>query len=73
MLFTVEEHSRFGGLGAAVAEIVVQTCPVPMRILGFPDEWSPAGSSAQLFDHYGFTAEKLAARIRQELPNRHSR
>ena len=50
LLFTLEEHSIHGGLGAAVAEIVVQTCPVPVRILGFPDEWAPAGSSAQLFN-----------------------
>jgi transketolase len=68
LLFTLEEHSVHGGLGAAVAEVVVQSCPVPMRILGFPDAWSPAGSSAELFEHYGFTAAKLAQRIRAELP-----
>ena len=73
LLFTLEEHSIHGGLGAAVAEVVVQTCPVPVRILGFPDEWAPAGSSAQLFNHYGFTAEKIAARVRAELPVKLSR
>ena len=67
LLFTVEEHSIYGGLGAAVAEVVVQTCPVPVRILGFPDEWAPAGSAAELFDYYGFTAQKLANRIREAL------
>jgi transketolase len=67
LVFTMEEHSAFGGLGAAVAELLVQCCPVPMRILGFPDEWAPAGSSAELFEHYGFTANKVAARIRAEL------
>jgi transketolase len=72
LLFTLEEHSVLGGLGAAVAEVVVQTCPVPMRILGFPDEFAPAGSSAQLFKHYGFAPEKLAEKIRQELANRQS-
>ncbi|HEY9053191.1 MAG TPA: transketolase C-terminal domain-containing protein, partial [Rectinemataceae bacterium] len=54
-ILTVEEHSIHGGLGAAVAEIVVQTRPVPMRILGVPDEWAPCGSSAELFRHYGLT------------------
>jgi transketolase C-terminal domain/subunit len=44
-----------------------------MRILGFPDEFAPAGSSSQLFDHYGFTPEKLAAKIRQELHPESSR
>jgi transketolase len=67
LVFTVEEHSVYGGLGSAVAEILVQTCPVPMRILGFPDEWAPAGSPAELFEHYGFTARKLAERVRAEL------
>jgi len=73
LLFTVEEHSLYGGLGAAVAEVVVQTCPVPVRILGFPDEWAPAGSPAELLDHYGFTAGKLAAKIREELSLRSGR
>lgn len=70
-IVTVEEHSIFGGLGAAVAEAVVQHRPVPMRILGFPDEFVPAGSSAELFEHYGLTPEKLAGTIRaffEELP-----
>ncbi len=69
-IFAVEEHSRYGGLGSAVAEVVVQSCPVPVRILGFPDEWAPAGSSAELFDHYGFTPRKLADRIRRELSSK---
>lgn len=60
-IVAVEEHSMYGGLGAAVAEVVVQSRPLPMRILGFPDEWAPAGSSAELFEHYGFTAENIAA------------
>jgi transketolase len=67
LVFTLEEHSVHGGLGAAVAEVLVQSCPVPVRLLGFPDEWAPAGSSAQLFEYYGFTPEKLAARVLQEL------
>ena len=37
-IITVEEHSISGGLGGAVAEVVAQSTPVPMRILGIPDE-----------------------------------
>jgi len=62
-IITVEEHSVNGGLGAAVAEVVVQNHPVPMKILGFPDEFVPSGSSAELFDYYGLTAPKLAESI----------
>lgn len=59
-IVTVEEHSVYGGLGSAVAEIVVQEAPVPMAFVGFPDEWAPAGSPKELFGHYGITARNIA-------------
>lgn len=59
-IITVEEHSIFGGLGAAVAETVVQHKPVPMKIIGFPDEYLVNGTSDQLFEHYGLTMNKIA-------------
>jgi transketolase len=62
-IVTIEEHSIFGGLGAAVAEVVVQHRPVPMRIMGFPDEWAPAGTSAELFAHYGLTPKGIVASV----------
>ena len=55
-IVTVEEHSIHGGLGAAVAECVVQHRPVMMRLLGVPDEPAIAGSSAEVFRHYGLDA-----------------
>ncbi|MBD0382759.1 transketolase family protein [Paenibacillus sedimenti] len=58
-IITVEEHSIFGGLGAAVAEVVVQHQPVPMRILGIPDEPAIAGKTAEVFNHYGLTPDNL--------------
>ena len=60
-LITVEEHSIYGGLGAAVAEIVTQNYPVRMRILGIPDEPAITGDPAQVFKYYQLTAEDIAA------------
>ncbi|MCU0503365.1 MAG: transketolase [Anaerolineae bacterium] len=54
-IVTVEEHTTFGGLGGAVAEVVVTTHPAPMRILGFPGVFAPTGSAAWLFEHFGLT------------------
>ncbi len=54
-IVTVEEHTTFGGLGSAVAEVVATTHPVPMRILGFPGVFAPTGSAAWLFEHFGLT------------------
>lgn len=58
-IITVEEHSIFGGLGAAVAEVVVQHQLVPMRIIGIPDEPSIAGKSSEVFKHYGIHTDNL--------------
>lgn len=58
-IITIEEHSIFGGLGAAVSEVVVQNKPVPMKILGMPDEPAIAGNSKQIFDYYGLSVSNL--------------
>ncbi|MFC4303830.1 transketolase family protein [Cohnella boryungensis] len=58
-IITVEEHSIHGGLGAAVAEVVVQQAPVPMRIVGIPDEPAIAGKTSEVFEHYGISAAHL--------------
>jgi len=58
-IITVEEHSIYGGLGAAVAEIIVQYRPVPMKIIGIPDENAINGSPVDIFNHYGLTKENI--------------
>ena len=58
-IITIEEHSIFGGLGAAVAEVISQTHPVPLRILGIPDEPAVAGNPAEVFEHYGLSVSNV--------------
>ena len=58
---TVEEHSVHGGLGEAVAAILMQAgVAVPLRIVGLPDEDTVTGSQADIFRHYGLSMEGLA-------------
>ena len=57
-IVTVEEHSRFGGLGAMVCEVLSEQ-PVPVRILGIPDENVVHGTNAEIFHHYGLDAEGI--------------
>ena len=57
-IITVEEHSRFGGLGAMVAEILSEH-PVPIKILGIPDEDVVHGTSREIFAHYGLDADGI--------------
>jgi transketolase len=58
-ILTVEEHSQFGGLGAIVAETVCQNQPVPMRILGIPDENAIHGKPLEIFHHYKLDSEGI--------------
>lgn len=58
-IVTIEEHSIYGGLGGAVAEVVATTIPAPMRILGFPGVFAPTGSAQWLLDHFSLTAEGI--------------
>jgi transketolase len=58
-ILTIEEHTVVGGLGGAVAEVVVETHPVRMRLLGIPGEFAPTGSPAFLFEHFGLTPQGI--------------
>lgn len=58
-IITVEEHSVHGGLGAAVSELIVQNKPIPMRIIGIPDETVITGTSPEIFKHYGLTYDAI--------------
>jgi transketolase len=59
-IVTAEEATTTGGLGAAVAAVVVaEPRPVPMRMLGVPREFAPTGSTAYLLEHFGLTAADI--------------
>lgn len=58
-IITIEEATIHGGLGGAVAEVVSQHCPVPMRILGVPDVFAPTGSVEFLFEYFEFTPQGI--------------
>ena len=54
-IITVEEHSIYGGLGALVTECISEH-PVPVKILGIPDENVIHSSSPEIFAYYGIDA-----------------
>ena len=60
VILTAEEHSVFGGLGSAIAEVVVAEEPVPMKILGVPGIFPPTGSAEFLLDEFGMSPESVA-------------
>ena len=58
-ILTAEEHTVHGGLGSAVAEVVVRHRPVPMDILGVPGVFAPTGSANFLLDEFGMSPEGI--------------
>jgi transketolase subunit B (EC 2.2.1.1) len=52
-IVTIEEHSIYGGIGSAVAEVVVKRYPVPMRFVGATTYGRSARSQRELLDYYG--------------------
>ncbi len=64
-ILTVEEHSLYGGLGGAVAEVLVQNKPVPMTIMGIPDEDVPNGGDAEVFELLGMGSKGIAEKAKE--------
>ncbi len=59
-ILTCEEHTVHGGLGSAVAEVVVRSHPVRMKILGVPGIFAPTGSANLLLDEFGMSPDGIA-------------
>jgi len=58
-IVTAEEHSVIGGLGGAVAEVVAETHPCPIRRVGMADKFGESGAPAELMKKYEHTPEKI--------------
>ena len=61
---TVENHSVIGGLGGAVCEALSENHPTKVLRIGTYDQFGQSGTADELMDYYGFTAEKLASKIK---------
>jgi len=57
---TCEEGQIAGGLGGAVAELVSERHPVPMRRIGMRDHFGESGDPNELLEHFGLTAPHIA-------------
>lgn len=66
-VITVEEHSIVGGLGSAVAECLVESCPVPQGRVGTNDTFGESGEAEELLVKYGLTAKDIVAKAKETL------
>ncbi len=67
-IVTAEEHNIIGGLGSAVAEVLVESGkPVPMLRVGVKDTFGRSGPALELLDMYGLTAPHIAEKVKAVL------
>ena len=67
LVVTVEEHAPFGGLGAAVAQVISANDPMRVINLALPDAPVITGTSKQVFDYYGLNGQGIADTVRNAL------
>lgn len=56
---TVEEHQILGGVGSAVAEVIVQTRPVPVEFIGMHNSFGESGTPEELLKKYKMDAPAI--------------
>lgn len=66
-IVTAEEHSVIGGLGSAVAEVVVKECPVKMAMVGQQDVYGESGKPEDLKQKYHMTADDIVSSVKSVL------
>ncbi|MDD3179109.1 MAG: transketolase C-terminal domain-containing protein [Opitutaceae bacterium] len=64
-IVTAENNIIFGGLGSAVAETLVEHCPIPMQRIGVQDTFAESGPYLDLIDKYGLTAPHILKAVKR--------
>ncbi|MBF0275767.1 MAG: transketolase family protein, partial [Nitrospinae bacterium] len=66
-VITVEEHNHIGALGGAVAELLSEKHPTPVKRIGVEDSFGRTGKAPDVLDHFGLSVPKITAQIREFL------
>ena len=62
---TIEEHSVIGGLGDAVADVLMGKVNCKFRKIGVNDQFGQSGKAADVLREYGLTADKIAEVVKK--------
>jgi transketolase len=67
VVVTAEEHNIIGGLGGAVAEVLSEHCPTPMKRIGMKDRFGTSGDGIKLLDYFGLKAKNIVEAVHELL------
>lgn len=66
-IITAEEHNIIGGLGSAVAEVLVENYPAKLKRVGINDTFGESGKPDELMKKYGLTFENIVSKAKEIL------
>ena len=69
-IVTAEEHNISGGLGSAVAEVICQNAPCPVKMVAVQEKYGTSGTPAELLVKYGLTAEAIAEKAKSAIADK---
>jgi transketolase len=64
-LVTAEEHQVMGGMGSAVAEVVVRKAPVPIEFIGILDRFGESGQPEELMDEFNLGVNDIREAVKR--------
>jgi transketolase len=64
-IVTVEDHNIIGGLGSAVAEVIVGSIPVPVEMVAIQDKFAESGNAAELREKYRLTCGDIIRAVKR--------
>jgi transketolase len=67
VVVTAEEHNVIGGLGGAVAEVLGENCPTPMKRIGMKDRFGTSGDGMKLLEYFGLKAKNIVQAVHELL------
>jgi transketolase len=71
-IVTAEEHQIYGGLGGAVAEVLVTNCPVPVEMVAVKDRFGESGQPFELMEEFGLTHNEIYSGVKNVLARKQS-
>ena len=66
-VLSVEDHNTMAGLGSAIAEVLIENYPVPMKMIGIRDMFGQSGTVEELHAKYGLSPEHIVGSVKELL------
>ena len=72
-MVVAEDAQVAGSLGGAIAEYCSETCPVPIKRIGVFDRFGQSGTTQELYNEYGLTAENIVKAAKESIDQKRAR